>query len=388
MTDFERRYGFERSACHLGNWRERPYSQWSFQHVGEVVPSSVIACGEPTVLSDAADFEDISVEVRDRNTDLSTFLQQTETDALLVSRGGEMVSEWTAPHADRAKPHIIFSISKSLTALLYAIVEEQGVIDLDKTAAHYWPQAARSGYGDCPLRHVLDMRVSLAFEEEYLDADGDYARYRRSTLWNPPRADKPNDDLGDLLCSLEKGEGEHGGAFQYLSPNSDMLGTVLEKATGIRFADLLSQLVWQKMGARSDALITVDARGRPRAAGGVSVVAHDLLAVGEMICNDGAVGSRQIVPAAWIEDMRDAGDRDAWSAGNFAGFSTIDRYRSQWYQLAAPSRVVMGIGIHGQFLYVDPATETVIVRMASQTLPIDQPQDEDWISVFNQIAAL
>ncbi len=385
---FEHDHGFDRSDVGLHNWRERPFSQWSFQHVSEFVPSARVACtgsGEPEA---AAPFEDISVSPDGTQTSLSAFLERSETDLFAVMRDGYVVAEWTAPHAQRALPHLVFSVSKSITALIAGILEKQGALDLTRTISNYVPETRECGFGDCSLRNLLDMRVSLGFREEYLDDAGDYARYRRSTLWNPPIEGQPVEDMLGLLCSLPKGDGLHGGAFHYLSPNSDMLGILLERATGSRFADLMSELLWKPMGAQSDAWMTIDANGYPRAAGGLSIMARDLLAVGDLLCTDGAAGSRQIVPADWIADMRRSGNRPAWANGNFSGFSTIDRYRSQWYQLAAPSQVSMAIGIHGQWLYVDHATRTVIVKLSSQTLPMDEALDEECIRVFHDVSRL
>ncbi len=392
MMAFQSTHGFARHDVSLHNWRERPYSPWSFQHVNEFVPSARVGCGTPDAAGEAASFEDMMVSPAGADNGepchLSAFLERSETDLFAVMRDGRVVMEWTAPHADRALPHLVFSVSKSVTALLAAILEQQGVLDLTKTVSHYVPETANSGFGDCSLRHLLDMRVSLGFKEEYLDDAGDYARYRRSTLWNPPIAGQPVEDMLSMLCSLSKSEGLHGGSFHYLSPNSDMLGILLERATGTRFADLMSSLLWQPMNADADAWMTVDAAGHPRAAGGLSITARDLLAIGDLLCTDGAVGSRQIVPAAWIADMHSNGDRTAWTNGNFAGFSTINRYRSQWYQLAEPAKVSLAIGIHGQWLYVDHATRTVIVKLSSQTLPMNEPLDEECIRVFQELVTL
>ena len=108
------------------------------------------------------------------------------------------------------------------------------------------------------------MRVSLDFAESYLDRDGDYGRYRRAMLWNPPDAGRVAEPLPAMLCSIPAGTAPHGGPFHYHSPVTDMLGLVLERAAGARLSDLLSELIWQPLGA-SDATITVDGTGAPRA---------------------------------------------------------------------------------------------------------------------------
>ena len=68
--------------------------------------------------------------------------------------------------------------------------------------------------------------------------------------------------------SLKQADHKHGGAFHYVSPNTDMLAWVLERLSGARYSDLLSELLWQKIGAEEDGYITVDRMGAPRGAGG------------------------------------------------------------------------------------------------------------------------
>ena len=118
--------------------------------------------------------------------------------------------------------------------------------------------------------------LSLAFDEAYLNTDGAYARYRRATLWNPADPSQPDETLLAFLLTLKKDAHPHGGAHFYASPNSDLLGILIERATGERYADVLSTRLWKPLGAKNHASVTVDAEGTARAAGGISVTARDL----------------------------------------------------------------------------------------------------------------
>jgi len=281
--------------------------------------------------------------------------------------------------------HVVFSVSKSLTAILSGILEAEGVIDPDKPVLHYLPEAKGSAYGDCSYRDVLDMRVSLAFDEAYLNKDGAYARYRRSTLWNPPEAGMPTETMAKFILTLKKADRPHGGPFFYASPNADLLGIIIERATGRRFTDLMSERVWKPLGAKNHAVVTVDAAGSSRTAGGICVTARDLARVGEMLRDGGRVDSRQIVPQTWLSDMLTAGDHEAWMASQ----PTIlpnGRYRSQWYQTGEADGVFFALGIHGQWLYVDPSQETVIVKLSSQPNPLDDELKQDNLAFFRAIS--
>ncbi|TIP84417.1 MAG: beta-lactamase family protein, partial [Mesorhizobium sp.] len=187
-TAFETRYGFARNEVLLGNWRESPFNRWSFQNVGELVPSAGIAAmpgnGELPA-QDSDGLLDEKVALAGGAETVAAFLTRSDTDALTIMKAGKFVGDWFAPHMRFGARHIIFSISKSLTAILAGILEGEGVFDPQAPVTRYLPEAAGSAYGDASVRHVLDMSVSLDFEEAYLDPESAFARYRRATLWNP-----------------------------------------------------------------------------------------------------------------------------------------------------------------------------------------------------------
>jgi CubicO group peptidase (beta-lactamase class C family) len=187
--------------------------------------------------------------------------------------------------------------------------------------------------------------------------------------------------------TIQKGEGGHGEAFRYRSPNSDLLGLIVERASGRRYAELMSELLWTPLEARREAFVTVDAEGTARAAGGVSVTARDLARVGEMLrCGGTAAGGRRIVSEDWVDDTLNAGDPAAWKAGDFPHLLANGRYRSKWYQSGFDSGAFFGIGIHGQWLYVDPSTETVLVKLSSQPLPVDDATDLACLAFFQAVS--
>ncbi len=97
-----------------------------------------------------------------------------------------------------------------------------------------------------------------------------------------------------------------------------------------------------------------------------------------MVRRDGEANGRQIVPAAWIADLRHNGDPAAWARGSMSGLFPNGRYRSKWYASGNASGAFCGIGIHGQWLYVDPRAEVVIAKLSCQPLPVDDPLDRCW----------
>lgn len=373
MPLFSETYGFARADAHLGNWRTRPFSTWAFSHVNELVPVARIAAqnvqrGEQSVPDDS--LLDSLITLSHGPETVGDFLTRSETDVLLVQRHGRTIASWHASTCDPALPHIVFSVTKSVTGILCGIAQGMGLLEPERTVGHYLPETRAGAYGDCSLRHVLDMRVSLDFQEDYLDTQSDYARYRRAMLWNPTNPVYPTEGLAPLLAGLKKGAAPHGGAFAYQSPNSDVLGLMLERVTGESYADFAARVLWQPMGARDDAFVTVDAFGAPRGAGGLLCTAQDLARLGGLMLDP-----QNVLPEAWLTETWSGGDRTAWDQGDFRDFIKGGSYTNQWYRFGQTQDALAAIGIHGQYLYVDRRSAIVIVKLGSQTLPQDEILD-------------
>jgi CubicO group peptidase (beta-lactamase class C family) len=93
------------------------------------------------------------------------------------------------------------------------------------------------------------------------------------------------------------------------------------------------------------------------------------------------------VPRWWIEDILTNGDRHAWLAQPTAAkFLPAGRYRNQWYMVGNDSGAHCAIGIHGQWIYIDPAAEMVIAKLSSQPLPVDVATDHLLLAAFAAIA--
>ncbi|GMG84876.1 serine hydrolase [Paralimibaculum aggregatum] len=355
----------------LANWRQPPFSAWSFTHTREIVPSAEIPAGTPRPLEE--DWTDLSrVPVPDGaggEIPFAGLLAATQSSACVVLQGGRLLWEWHGPGHDGLAPHLLFSVSKSITGLVAGQLADRGLLDPSAPLTALIPELAGSAYEGATLRHLLDMTVSTAFDESYLNADGDYAAYRISTNWNPAPDPAAAPDLRGFLTTLKPGTEPHGAAFHYVSPNSDLLGWVIERASGQRFADLMGALLWGPIGAEAPAYITVDRFGAPRTAGGICARPRDLARLGEAVRRRGVVGGRQVLPGWWLDDMATAGDRAAWARGDLRELFPAGRYRSKWYQTGLPSGALACLGIHGQWLWIDPEAEVVIAKCAHQDEP-------------------
>ena len=232
-------------AMNLSNWRKSPYSQWSFHHVREVIPTEPIPARKGVTSNwqtDERPLESLRFEGRaDETWSLQQLFQTTSTDALLVAHQGKLVYEWYSHEDIEHLPHIVFSVSKSITASLAGVLVGQGLLDPAAQVTDYLPELSDSVYSDSSVQQVLDMTVSLDFEELYDAKEGKFVEYRISTGWHPADPDQVDFCLHDFLISLVPGPGTHGHVFEYKSPNSDLLGWILESIAQERLANLFSK---------------------------------------------------------------------------------------------------------------------------------------------------
>jgi CubicO group peptidase (beta-lactamase class C family) len=361
----------------LANWRTPPFNRWAFHHVREIVPSADI----PNDPARALEFPSAPVDLGTLGIDrggpaalsFGEFLDETDTDGMVVVHRGRIVFERYANGLTAESPHILMSVSKSLLGLLAGVLASRGALEPDRFVTGVIPEVAGTAYEGATIRHLLDMRAGVAFDEDYLATSGPIIAYRKAGGWNPLGPGDTPADLRSFYRELTKSAGPHGGPFNYVSPNTDLLGWVIERATGERFADLMAALLWKPMGAARSAYITVDRLGAPRCAGGMCTTVRDLARVGQLIVEGGARGGTQIVPESWIDDITRNGDPGAWTAGSFTSYypGLPIRYRSKWYVLDGEAPLLFGLGIHGQNLFVDRPHGIVIAKVSSQALPLD-----------------
>src|SRR5436309_6850322 len=121
-------------------------------------------------------------------------------------------------------PHILMSVSKSLLGLLAGVLAARNAFDPDRLVTDVIPEVKGTAYEGATIRHLLDMRAGIAFNEDYLATSGPIVAYRKATGWNPLGPGDAACDLRSFYEELKAADGKHGGRFHYVSPNTDLLG--------------------------------------------------------------------------------------------------------------------------------------------------------------------
>jgi len=355
----------------LANWQDPPFNRWAFRHMREIIPSQPILAagpGEASPLPAASGpLPDPPVWRLDGSTATAAeVFADTCTDALVVLHDGHLVAERYDDGMTAATPHLLMSVSKSLVGCVTGVLADRRLLDTAAPVTDYVPEAGSSGYAGATIRHLLDMRTGVAFRETYTELDAEVRVMERSMGWHPA---EPGDPIGAYPYLTTLGQaGPHGGEFTYRSADTDMLGWVCERAGGTRMADLISELIWQPMGAERDGEITCDPLGSAVHDGGVSATAGDLARFGQMLIDDGMVRGYPVVPAPWLAATRAPGPgvREAFAVTDNELVLPGGWYRNQFWVLPGPGGpVLVCLGIHGQLVYADRATRTVVVKLSS-----------------------
>lgn len=370
----------------LANWRMGPFNKWAFHHVREIVPSANIphdpAGVQPFEMA-PRDLSGLVTETQDGPLDFEALIEAADVDGLVILKDGKLIHETYRNGMGPADPHILMSVSKSMLGLLAGILADKGILNLQAEATAYIPELEATAFRGATVQQLLDMRTGILFEEDYFATSGPIIEYRKAQGWNPlPPGETPS-DLRSFFLTLTESKGPHGGPFDYKSPCTDLMGWVIERATGKRYADVFAEEIWTRIGAEQPAYITVDRFGAPRVAGGMCMTTRDLARVGQMM----AEGGRGIVPEWWVEDITGNGDPAAWDDGSFAeDFSGRPmHYRAKWYVLREERPVLMCYGIHGQNLFVDRAAGLVMAKHSSMPVPTDPDAERLGLLLFDTL---
>ena len=377
----------------LDNWRKYPFNSWSFVNVRNLIPTSPIYNNpdkEVILQKQLIDIDDLVIDHKNTSYKLKEIFKICDTDAFLVMHKGKIKFEFYDKFTRFNTPHIIFSVSKSLTSLLTGILVEKKVININNYISHILPETKGTAYEDATIRNVLDMSIASGFIEDYSGQAEIFKKYRSSTGWDLPETNSTQTVKGlhDFLCSMPKSNQKHGKKYHYCSPHSDLLGWIIERASGENYSKIMADLLFKKAGINHEANVTVDKWGASRAAGGISVSPYDLLLLSELVRNHGSNKNGQVIPAAWIEDFVNNKNNNSYlNQDNLERFPN-GNYRSKWYQTGFKDNEYCAIGIHGQNIWINPQKEITIVRMSSASDPINIKTEELMFSVFDEISKI
>jgi CubicO group peptidase (beta-lactamase class C family) len=311
--------------------------------------------------------------------DYPAFAERTFTNAMLVIKGGKVVFEDYRNRSDDTTRFLSMSMAKTITSLLIGIALDQGKIaSLDDRADTYVPELKGTGYDGVTIRQMLQMRSGVDYAERYdFGANPSFAGrlHEQAIVLNTMRF---------ASGALEtKRANEPGSTFNYSTLDTMVLGWVLEQATGQKLEAFTQASLWQPLGAEADAHWLADGppgNGRALNGMGYNATLRDFGRLGLLMLHDGKRGETQVVPADWIKAATTMLPTGAPAGAGFPG------YGLQIWQVDDEPGAYAAVGLAGQFIYVSPATDTVIVKLSFYP-PVPPPGIEaDVLGMFKVIA--
>jgi CubicO group peptidase (beta-lactamase class C family) len=341
------------------NWYVNPYRVGSWSAMDQVKGLSTRkvdrGTGPVIPLPAAAQPPAISYRYRNLGYTLDDYLERQRVTGLVVLKNGEIVAERYRFGRTADARFLSFSMAKSVTSLLVGVAVEQGLIaSLDDPAEKYAPELAGSAYGATAIRHLLRMSSGLVFTERY-DGTDDVARMSSAAATGSP-------PLLQVLRSVADRHSAGGAKFVYASAETEVLGRVLAGAGGRNLAQLTSEWLWQPLGAERDAFWVLSHDGHERSWGYFNASLRDWARLGWLLARDGRVSERQVVPRGYLLDATDAQRQPAAFRPNRA--TPYFGYGYQFWLFPMRERTFALQGVHGQALFVQPASGIVMVQTA------------------------
>jgi CubicO group peptidase (beta-lactamase class C family) len=290
-----------------------------------------------------------------RTFEASDALERTFTNALVILKRGTIVYETYRNKTDAATHFVSFSMAKSFTSVLIGLALSDGSLrSIDDQVTRYVPELMGSAYEGVTIKEALMMRSGADFDERY---DFEHpglasASFEESLVRNRVR-------YASFARVLTRAY-EPGTHFNYSTIETGVLGWVLERATHQSISQYMANKLWKPAGMESYGFWILDGTpelGREFNGAGFNAVARDYVRFGLLMLRRGRGPTGQIVSEKWVSEATAGGRTGPAVPGLSLG------YGYQWWTLPGTD-AFMALGLQGQYIYVDPSTETVVVKLS------------------------
>ncbi|MCC6615874.1 MAG: serine hydrolase [Anaerolineae bacterium] len=290
---------------------------------------------------------------------LEDFLASLGTQAFIVIQDDTVLYERYFNGAQRDSIVTSFSTAKSFDSTMVGIAIEDGLIaSIDDRITNYLPELAVRDprFSDITIRHLLNMSSGIKYvETSFLNGDD------ALTYYFP--------DLRSLALNetyIEEAPGQH---WLYNNFHPLLIGMILERTVGMHVADYLEAEIWQPLGMEYDGSWSLDSEATAfeKMESGINARAIDFAKLGRLYLNGGAWDGTQIVPQAWV-DAATRIDQTVDRAGYYPDwmnppFGQVYHQRLWWgVQQDDGAYGFSAMGNHGQYIFVWPETNLIVVR--------------------------
>lgn len=279
-------------------------------------------------------------------------LERTYTNALLILKDGRIVTEIYRNGSNERTRFMGWSMTKSLTSTLVGAALADGLIgSLDDQIVRYLPELKGGGYDGVTIRQILQMRSGVDYEERYDFANPGIAasNHINALVKNVTR-------FADVARTIKR-KSKPGEVFAYKTIDTAVLGWLIERVSGGSVAAYTARKLWEPLGTEADGFYIMDGapgEGREFSGAGFNATLRDWARFGQMMLDGGVANGKRVVSADWVKAAQiPAGTEDTLMGG----------YGYQWWT-TPNSPAYSAIGLQGQFVHIDPASRTVVVKLS------------------------
>lgn len=283
------------------------------------------------------------------NRSLDSYMKVNHIKGVLVLQNDSIRLEKYAAGVDQESLWTSFSMAKSVSSMLLGVALKEGAIEsLDDVLQKYIPELKGHDYGKVTVRQLLTMTSGIAWNEDYEDPNADVAQMYQNPCENS------ESHILTYMKSLKFAH-EPGTHWNYSTGETDLVGILIQKATGKSLADYLSEKIWQPWGMKYCAYWLADECSNLNIGGsGLSATLRDYARLGTLMLNEGRLGDQNLLAEEYLENATALLNETDDQGGG---------YGYLWWRFKNGSYAA--VGIFGQMLYIDPHKDLVIAQIAA-----------------------
>ncbi|MBV1909019.1 MAG: beta-lactamase family protein [Kangiellaceae bacterium] len=287
----------------------------------------------------------------------NSFITRTHTTGIMVMHKGELIYEMY-DRGNTAEDYVLMaSVSKSMLSMLVGIAVEQGHFKLEEPVTKYVPLLKNTGYDNVSIKDTLEMSTGIRWSEEYANLDSEIVRSLVAM------------SIGslDLFAATSINDHAPGSKMHYASINTHVLGMVIRGATGLSYEQYFHDNLWSKIGAESEVKMLIDSDNQPQVYGGVNIRLRDMYRFGKLYLDQGRnYLGEQVIPEKWVEVSGIPDAPHLMPMDNNVIENIRFGYKYHWWVPPSPDgNDYAAIGIFGQFIYINPKREVMIVKTSA-----------------------
>jgi len=368
------------SSCYIGR-----FFYWNFADINDYKKFKFLDVKKPdvpfTFLKSTKGQALDSIKYNGVKYQLDDFVEYNKSVAFLIIRNDTILYEKYFQGRNQESYVPSFSAAKSfLSALVGIAISDGSIKSVNQPITDYLPELKTNDerFSKITIEHLLNMRSGILFKESYFNPFGNVAKsyYGRNLI-------------GQLKTLKIKSEPDK--EFEYISENTQLLAFIVERATEKKIPEYLQEKIWKLLGMEYDATWSIDSKGRNEAKAFccLNACARDYAKFGRLFLNGGKWNGQQIIPEDWVKKSTtvDQNTKDLyytyqwWHNAEWIRLSDTSKVSSidsshietstskdgkKARYLLKPKHDFFADGFLGQFIYVYPSKNIIIVRLGKE----------------------